>query len=477
VRLKTLLLFFILSLSAGCSMLWPKYEKPKINTPEKWSSKDLLAKADTQKISELAWWKQFHDRELDELMKCVLIKNNDLKVALGNIKQAQASLQKVQSAWIPSLTLGGTAVKGELTNFQIKNARKESLLGVFDNRSSWPYNGYSAGFVPSYTINLLSQTKQDLMAALQVQNSVEAMHAVRLTVISQTAASYFTLIGLKKQLYLQYQLLRDLEEIQKYTLIQYKQGAVSKMNVYSIDQYVADVKKSIPTIKNGITNAGNAINVLLDKNPGPVVTKYSFDQINTNGTLPVALPADVVRQRPDIAILEHQIEIYNAAIAATSAQFFPTTNLSAFWGPLGFTFVDFFAGANLLQGAISAGMPLLNMGIWADIKRAQAAKYSAIYDYIQSVRSAFSQVDDSLSKHYTSHESYEQQLRALSDTTAQYKLAKYQYDQGALSYASALLYKVNRDDSLAVLNKNKLEEINSIVSLYLALGGGAKANC
>lgn len=471
------LLSSIFLLCSGCNHIWPKYERPKLSEPDHWQHNNPRTKLENQTTADLAWWKRCHNPELNQFIHLALLNNNDLHVAWGNTRQAKAALQKVQAAWIPTLNLGGVGTIGQLNNFVVEDKKEgTSILNTLDQRTVWPYNGYTAGFMPNYTINLLAQIKEQEIATLNLASSLEIWHAIRLTVISQMAASYFTLLGLKQQLLIQNQLIEDLQAMKKYTVLKHQYGAVSQMRIDSIDQDIASIRKAIPSIEIGIVQAENAINVLLNKNPSPVITHKTFEEINANEIIPVNLPASVIRQRPDVAMAEHQLQSAYAGVGLASSQFFPSVNLNAFWNKVAFTFVNFFAGAGLLQGAALAGMPLLNVGILTDIKRAHSVKYMAYYRYVQTVRSAFADVDNALTKHHKSFQSYQQQDIALHKSDAQYQAARYQYHQGAISYADTINYRFNKDYMNAVLNKYKLQQMGSIVALYLALGAGATAD-
>ena len=144
---------------SGCSSIWPKYARPDVSPESKWHSTDPKTQITHLKLSEMAWWKNFNDPELNALIKKALRNNNDLHVAYANILLARATIQQVQFQWLPSLGIGANGFGGKLNNLQFMN--KRTGVSAYDKygQYDWNYNGYDAGFLPEYNLNLLSQIK------------------------------------------------------------------------------------------------------------------------------------------------------------------------------------------------------------------------------------------------------------------------------------------------------------------------------
>ena len=474
-KLKSLGFLALVLCNTHCSSIWPKYTQPNVHPESKWHSTDPKTQISHLKLSEMAWWKHFNDPQLNALIKKALIKNNDLHVAFGNILLAKAALQQARLQWLPSLGIGASGFTGRLNSLNFKPSNGASLYDTY-GQHDWVYDGYTAGFIPTYALNLLSQIKQIEISKLDLAKRIELAHATRLTIIGQMSASYFTLLGLKKQLMLHRKMLSDLRQLRHYGLIQQKNGALSDMEIAGIEQDVALVQKEIPMIKHSITAAENSIHTLVNENPGPVKVYKSFDDINANGVIPIYVPADAVKTRPDILAAEYQLKIYNATIAQATSQFFPTLDLAGYLGPFELTvYRGFHLYTDFILGQIGFAEPLIAFStIYSDIKKAQTAKYGAYYNYLGTVRHAFEQIDDAISKHHRVNQSYQLQLVAFEKSQKQYQLGNIRYHQGAIAYSDTLLNKFNRDMQEAVLNQQKQTQMLSIVDLYLQLGGGAK---
>lgn len=472
MKIKQLPLFLLSGvLLASCGLLGPTYQEPTLNAPTNWNAKDkqtLLV--ESANLAQMAWWEKFNDPQLNQLIESALTNNNNLQVAMGNVLQAQASLRKVDMGWVPTVSAGGIDFVGQSFNPGFTN---NSGMPLNQNLSTQNFNGYGFGVMPSYSLNIFEQIKQGKIAKLNLAMQQQAVNAVRLTVISQVANSYFTLLGLHRQLEIQQQILLDAEEMRKYTQIQYKHGSISDLNLDATDQYIATVKANIPMIKSDIVQSENALQVLTNNNPGNIKLNNNFDAIRTDNIVPVNLPSEVLKNRPDIVMSEYQLKLANANIGAVLSQFFPSINITGMLGQGSVALSNLFtAGGDFWATQLGVAMPLFNMGLYADVDKAKASYYSGYYSYIQTVRTAFSQVDNSLITHDSLTQNLNQQQQSVSQAQKLYQTAQKKLKQGSISYSDTVGMKLNIDYAQASQNKVKIQQLNSLVNLYQVLGGG-----
>ena len=470
MKLKLLNVLLVSGIVSGCGLLGPDYKKPDIDTPSNWNSGHSNVNESSPLMSDIAWWEQFKNPELNEMIHQALLNNNNIQIAIGNIAQAQASLKKAQMAWVPTINFGGSAYVGQSLN---QNFTPTGSLSGFPVANTQDFNGAYAGFTPSYSFNIFQNIKNEDVAKLNLRMQQAYKNSVRLAVIGQVAGGYFMLLGLHKQLELEKQMVADLEENRKYTKVQIANGSQSQMNLDEIDQAVYSISVNLSSIKDNIAQTQNALQVLMNKNPDTIITNTDFDDIKTDGVVPVNLPSEVLKNRPDIIYSEYQVQVSNAQIGVAMSTFFPSINLTS---PIG---LSTFQLSNLLSGSndfwatqVSAAMPILNLGIYQDIKKSKANYYSAYYNYIQTVRSAFADVDNNLSRHASTDEAYSIQQKSMHSANELYHLGLVEYKNGSKSYASTISYKINIDNTKLNLNKVKMNQLTSIVNLYQSLGGG-----
>ncbi len=473
MKKNILLLTSLAVLVSGCGLLGPSYEKPVLTEPSYWNNSSATTKVESFNLAEQAWWRKFNDPVLNQLIESALTNNNSLQIAMGNVLQAKASLSKANMDWLPTMNAGGVGFAGQVFNSGFQNMSATPRLSALSPNSPQSFDGYAVGFIPTYTLNVFEEIKQGQIARGNLAVQEQARNAVRLGVISQLSGSYFYLLGLKQQLILQEQLLSDAEEMRKYSLIQYQMGSTSKFNSTGIDQYIAGLQAKIPSIRDAITQTENALQVLTNNNPDKIKTVKSFDEISTKEIIPVNLPSDVLKTRPDVIAAEYQLQVANANIGAVAAMFFPTINLTGMLGQGSLQLSNLFnAGGDFWLGQLGAGMPLFNMGLYAEKDKAKAGYYSTYYNYVQTVRNAFAQVDNGLSNNDSLNKIELQQQLALTKAQELYHLAMNQYQQGAAAYSYTVEMKLNIDYALINLNQVKIQQMNSIVNLYQVLGGG-----
>jgi len=449
-KLANLVALAVVAALGGCSILGPSYEKPNTNDPEKWVSRDVLAPTESANLPAMAWWKSFNDPVLDNLMESALRNNNNIQAAVGNVIAAKGYLQQIQAAWIPT----GSAQVGYQTR---------AVYG----------EGYNAGLLPSYTLNIFQMIRSTQYAEASYEAQVAAKDAMRLSIISQVVGGYFTLRGNDYLLVLQKQLVKDLGEILELTKQQYKDGYIS---LYQLQQYIEQYNQAlaqIPIIEKNIVASRNTLKVLLNENPGEVERGLEFMKFNSYGVIPANMPSTVLRNRPDVQQAEQQLVAANANIGVATSQFFPSISLNGNAGAASNALNNLFTPGNEFWNYTStATMPILNFSIYGQIDQAKGQYYYAYYNYLQTVRNAFASVDSDLAAHDQVTRSFDTQIKYYDSTVVAYKLAQGSFKDGLYSLPTLLQNAVTMDNAAIAVANSKQTQLNTIVQLYQDLGGG-----
>lgn len=453
---------------SGCAIFGPSYKKPDASAPDAFRSKDKLSKVDSkvENLPDLLWWKKFNDPKLNELILEALKNNNQIAMAIGNIVTAQGYLEQVEMSWVPFVNVAA----GYNQNGAINGGTGSTGSAAFGSN----YNsGYSAGLVPGYTLNILQLYKQQQLAKAQLEQAVATKNAMRLTIISQVAGGYLTLVQQNYLLELQKQLIAD--TLDQYNLAkgQYKAGYISLLSLQSYEQKYEQAKAGLPVIENNIVASENAIQVLLNKNPGVVKTGVAFTKLPMDGIVPGNLPSVVLKQRPDVISAEDQLIAANANIGVADASFFPTISLT---GGLGSTSSQlgnlFSSGSDFWSTTVNATMPILNLSYFGTIRQAKGQYYNAYYNYIFTIRNAFAQVDNALAAHQKYTDSYKEQKQVYTSTVLAFDLGDQRFKDGLDSWVTTLGYKITMDNSAITLANSKMQQLQTIVNLYQAMAGG-----
>lgn len=431
----------------------PKYvPTPAAEIPSEWDAKDPQLKTNNTHIACIPWWKQFKDPTLNELIKKGLAQNNDIHMAVANIEAAQGELKRVQWDWAPNLN---------------------SLLGY----SSFPYLGYPgviAVLLPTYTMNIFKQIKEQKRAQYELKITQNMRDTVKLAVIAQISGSYFSYQAQAERLQLLQTIERDLRKKMNIAKATYHHGlssdiglvrAQSKLDLIQAEERVVQQKKIV---------SQNMIRVLLNENPGHFSFSRQFSQLKTHQLITGALPFAVVENRPDMMQAANEIKAANAGIGAAVGNFFPVMQLSAARGDIG-TIPN---GTKLGQPVYftqglsqSTIMPLSNFGEW---DRAKGLGKVAYYKYLDTLRKVLRDVDNGLSAHEYYTQRLDETVGAKDNLGKAYRLKDALYQEGIISYAKLLDEKIEFDRIKVQVNERKLDQLMTIVSLYqdLAVGYG-----
>lgn len=268
-------------------------------------------------------------------------------------------------------------------------------------------------------------------------------------------------------------MIADLNEGLNLTNIQYKNGLATLNDVQQYETQLQNAKMSIPGIEDNIVHTENALQVLMSKNPGIIKTNNKFENIKTNGTIPGNLPSTVLRNRPDILQAEEQLKSANVNIGVAYSNYFPTITLTSPVGAFSSQLTSLFNPSGDYWTAVaSVNMPILNLGINQIIKKAKAQYYVAYYNYVQTVKNAFAEVDNNLSTVTKMQNKRDAADKMYTATKLNAKLNQTNYELGYISYPDSISSKVNADSSKILVTQVKLQQLQAIVSVYQAMAGG-----
>lgn len=474
-NISTLNLLLLISLLGGCAIFHGQNQPPKIDYPTSASNGSQFESSESD-FSQLQWWKKFNDPVLDSLIQEALANNNEIQISVGRIIEAQAKLKAAQYAWIPTLNGSATGFAG---NSWATNLTPQGSLAANNTLPSGAvansdFSGFMGGFMPSYSFNIFQNISQSKLAQATVDAQKANYNNMKLSIIGQVAGSYFMLLGQNKQLLLQKVLVKDLENLRQAMLVKYQNGGIDYSEIALVDQQIDSYQSKIPVIENSIIQTNNALAVLLNRNPGTVVKNIiDIDRLPTEKIIPVNLPSAVLRNRPDIIIAENNLKMADANIDLAYSVFFPTISLTGNIGGASMALTNLFSvGTGYWTAMAAANMPILNAASFEQIKAAKGGYYVSYYNYMQTVKSAFANVDNTLSNNQKQNQSYAKMLSSLNNAQTFYNLTLVQYNYGSQDYQNLLGAKVNADLSKLNVNQSKMQQLDSIVQVYQAVAGG-----
>ncbi len=455
---------------AGCAV-GPKYVRPNAtpiasnyaNVPPGWKMASPQANLPKGKF-----WEVFGDSVLNKLESDAMDSNQTLQAALARFEQARAQADVASSGLFPKISVGASAGRQKDSNNRpLSNTGKEAGQG-------FTYNNFSIPFNLSYELDLWGKIRRQVEAAnANLQANADYLEWIKLEIVSEVAADYFTLRVLDA-----YKVLIDstTEVYRKaYQLVQNRRvsGLASDLEVAQAETILKTAEAQLPDNELQRTKFQNALAVLSGKSPS--LFNIPPDALNLlPPVIPPGLPSELLERRPDIASAERLMEAANANIGVAVSAFYPTISLGGTAGLQSIniaTLID--APSALWSVGASFFQPLFEGGkLNAQLRAAKASYDESVANYRQTVLLAFSDVENNLSAQKLLAQQYETEVSAMESAQKQFQIAYNQYRSGLVTYlnvssAAALVLSLQTN-----VNRIQTERFVAAVALIKSIGGG-----
>jgi multidrug efflux system outer membrane protein len=446
----------------GCTV-GPNYARPQTPAAPAFRGPDNTeAGGSAASLGDQGWEQVFPGQELQGLIHTAIENNFDLRIAAQRVLEQQAQLRIVRSQQFPSISAGGTGIGADLPSSLASSIGSPLALGSFSISGSW---------APDFWGLYRRQTEA---ARAQLLAQTWAQRAVRLSVVSQVAATYIELRALDRQLAIAQQTLKTRQESVELTTRLERGGAVPLSDLRQAEELLYAATSQVPQLEQSLQQQENALRVLLGQVPGPVAHTDENALTAPAQDLPPGLPSQLLERRPDIQQTEQQLAAANAQIGVARAQFFPQLSISASAGLGGDELSNLFALSGRTIYAIgSLTQPIFAGGkLKGQLQLAEAAKEEMVLNYRKTIIGAFRDVSDALvalNKQRATREQQEKLVAAAEDAT---RLARMRYQSGATSYLEVLTTDSALFSAQLNLASAQQGEALGLVQLYSALGGG-----
>jgi NodT family efflux transporter outer membrane factor (OMF) lipoprotein len=430
--------------------------------PTHWqASSESEGALDTQRL--VNWWSQFKDPTLDALISKALQENTNIRTAFSRIQQARAERGLEKTNLLPSL------------NANLSGSETQSYHETTDSTTS--SDAYSASLNLSWEIDLFGRLNKKLQAATaELEATTEDYHAVQVTLLSDVAEAYFNLRASEAKLDFTQKTL--LSRQKTWQLIQWQETA-GESDMLATQQALLSLQEAqalIPTLELAIQTSRNQLTLLCASFPSSLdsLLKKEAKLPEIPELIATGIPANTLRQRPDIRAAERRIEARTANLSAVERSRLPTLNLTGSMGVNASDLSDLFDLDRVVLGAIGR----LSAPIWdagkisrnIEIETERTRQTYIVYEY--TVLNALSEVETA--------------INTVKQTNLQLQIIE-QSSQGAerLLVLAQMRYDAGDTDFLTVLNaqrtalstaQNRIntqaENLKAHVQLYKSLGGG-----
>ncbi len=452
---------------SACSGLLPDshYTRPDLKLPPA-----TTAVASANNVNPATWWKGFADPVLDALLDEANRNNQDLALATARIAEVRASLSQTHSNLFPTVDLNGSATRRRSS--ENSATVNPNAPAVTEDRQLGLSASYEIDFWGRY-----SRADDAARARLLAQSASRA--SVLTTLQANVAQSYFALRALDAQAVLAERTLSTRTDSLKLQKRRFEGGVIGELDLRQAESEAASALATAQQVRLNRANAETALAMLLGRQPAdmmrPVLARGAeLGALYMAQVVPAGLQSDLLAARPDIVAAEQNLIAAQADIGQARALYFPRISITAnvgqqskdmstlmdpasvFWNVLG----------NLTQPVFRAG------AIGALVSAATARQQQALAQYTLAVQNAFRDTHDAITSVEAGRElatTAATRLGALRETM---RLADLRYKAGYTGYLEVLNAQRDLAQAETALVDAQRNQLNAVVSLYRALGGG-----
>jgi NodT family efflux transporter outer membrane factor (OMF) lipoprotein len=454
--------------------LGPRYRQPDVPPPAAWRPAEAgAAPAAAAAWPSEEWWHGFHSAQLDELMAEARRANDDIGAAIARVVEADEQARIAGAALLPALSAdaGGT-----------RQAQKTPVLALTPPNGALvtssvlrTYNSFSLGLGASYQLDFWGRNRALHDAARMAALASRYDRAtVELAVMTSVAVTYFQVLELNERLQVARDNLRHAQDILGGLQLELKVGTITALDVAQQETTVATLQAAMPPLQQQYVQTLDALAILVGRQPETLGLSLGRLQDLAEPVVGPGLPAELLTRRPDVAEAEAQLIAANADIRAARAAFLPTISLTADGGFASAALSGLVNPANRVFNA-SAGLtqPIFQGGALLGQYRLSKARYQELLSgYHKAVISAFANVEDALVAQRQSALEVERQQVATDKARRAYELSQAQMHAGIVNILTVLNTENALFSAQDALVQVRLAHLQSLVTLFGALGGG-----
>jgi outer membrane protein, multidrug efflux system len=459
-----------LTLFAGGCTVGPDFQRPETDVPARWSRGSQAAAGVSQAATgeKLArWWTVFGDPMLESLAQRAAAANLDLLLAEARIRQSRAAAAAVGADLGP--TLDGSA----------SYRRSHSTTTTGGQTSSATTDQYQAGFDAGWEIDIFGGRRRNLEAArADLLAAEESRRDVLVSLMAEVARDYILLRGYQQQIAVTKKNLEAQEHSARLTRERFEGGFVSGLDVANAEAQAATTAARIPLLESSARQTIYSLSILLGKPPLALAAELSPAGAIPNAPpeVPLGLPSDLLRRRPDIRQVEARLHAATARIGVAAAELFPKFTIT---GSMGYQSDDagtLFDGSFWTLGPSALWRLFAGGGLRAGVDVRKALQEQEIITYQKTVLGALQEVENALTTSSREYAHRHALATAVAANRRAVGLAEKLYTEGLTDFINVLQAQQALFSTEDALVQSTTAVSTNLVALYKALGGGWDAS-
>lgn len=459
--------FLALFVLWGCVSVGPDYVPPETAVPPTWHAvmDDSLAPVPADPETLARWWAALDDAVLTDLIERAVTGNIDLQTALARIREARARRGISQAGFYPTVDAFGAYTRSR---------------GSDSSGSGREVELYSTGLDAGWELDVFGGTRRSVEAAdADLAASWEDLNHVLVSLLAEVAFNYIDVRALQARIAVAEANARTQEETYLLARSRHEAGLTDALAVQSALYNLAGTRAQIPTLRTSLDGAQNRLAVLLGEAPGTLHPELSAERAIPvpPATVAVGVPADTVRQRPDVRRAERQLAAQTARIGVATADLYPRFTL---FGAVGY---DASSLGNLVDsdnlgwrfGPRISWRLFQGGAIRQNIEVRSALQDQALTHYQTTVLGALEEAENALTAYVGEQLRRESLIQATEAAEEAFQLARDQYEAGLVDFNTVLIAQRSLLSFQDQLAQSEGTVTINLVRLYKAMGGGWEA--
>ena len=446
-------------LLASCT-LGPNYQRPAVPVPDTWRASAPAAPVN------LAWWEQFQDPELRELIRQALETSHDLRIAVARVDQARAVAGITRSDQFPRIDAGANASRNRFS----ETTEPRGFGGERDH--------FSVAADLSFEIDIWGRLRRATEAArAELLATEEARNVVQMTLVGDVATAYLRLRQLDLELETTRRNVGSRRDSLQIVRDRFDAGLTSALDLHQAEAGLAATTARVPELERLIAETEHQLSILVGVPPRAIARGRALIAQTSPPEVPAGLPSELLERRPDIRLAEAALVAANARIGVAKAEYFPRISLTGLFGVESSDLSDLFKSGSRIWG-LGAGLaqPLFNAGrLRGNVDFAEARQREALIEYERAIHQSFREVEDALVAHRKAREALAQHSIAVRASREALDVAESRYRSGLTTYLDVLDAQRTLLAAEVEESRTLLTQLVAVVQLYRALGGGWEA--
>ncbi len=410
--------------------------------------------SDTTSVATLSWRELFHDVRLQRLIDTALVRNTDLRTARLRVEQAEADLFTARLSYLPSANLGA---EGGMSRLSGAVSKTYNISGA----ASWEIDIFGK----------LTAAKREARATLE--QSCAYRQAVQTSLIASVATTYYTLLMLDEQIAISEKTLQNWQQTVQGLQALMRVGNTNETAVLQAEANKSSLEARLLSMRKSLKETENTMCLLLSQTPGDIERGKLSEQIFPD-TISIGIPVQLLANRPDVQEAEMALARAFYATNVARAAFYPSINLSgnAGWTNNGGGLV-LDPGQWLFNAIGSLTQPLFNQGTnIANLKKSKAEQETASLAFQQKLLQAGNEVNNALISLQTARERLAINTRSIVSLQEAVRKTELLMLHSSVNYLEVLTAQQSLLELQQTVAQDRFDEIQSIINLYHALGGG-----